>query len=133
MLTDSGYNHRLKGVTVKLSVRDGSKPIFYKPRAVPYALRDGVATEIERLIKEGIIEKISYSDWATPFVAIQKPNTTVRICGDNKVTVNPVLDVPEYPLPTAEDVFQKLNGGQKFTKLDLSHAYQQVLLDESSR
>ena len=123
----------MKGVTVKLAVKDGSKPMFYKPRAVPYALREGVATEIDRLLKEGIIEKVSYSDWATPIVAIQKPNKTVRICGDYKVTVNPVLDVPEYPLPTAEDVFQKLNGGQKFTKLDLSHAYQQVLLDESSR
>ena len=121
----------MKGVTVKLVVKNGSKPIFYKPRAVPYALCDGVTTEIDRL--EGIIEKVSYSDWATPIVGIQKPNKTVRICGDYKVTVNPVLDVPEYPLPTAEDGFQKLNGGQKFTKLDLSHAYQQVLLDESLR
>ena len=123
----------MKGVTVKLSVTDGSNPKFYKPRKVPYALRNGVAAEIDRLLKEGIIEKVSYSDWATPIVAIQKPNKTVRICGDYKVTVNPVLNVPEYPLPTAEDVFQKLNGGQKFTKLDLFHAYQQVLLAEESR
>ena len=123
----------MTGITVKLAVKDGSNPVFYKPRTVPYALREGVAAEIDRLVKEGIIEKVSYSDWATPIVAIQKPNKTVRICGDYKVTVNPVLNVPEYPLPTAEDVFQKLNGGQKFTKLDLSHAYQQVLLDEESR
>ena len=94
----------MKGVTVKLSVKDGSNPVFYKPRTVPYALRDGVAAEIDRLLKEGIIEKVSYSDWATPIVAIQKPNKTVRICGDYKVTVNPVLNVPEYPLLTAEDV-----------------------------
>ena len=60
----------MKGVTVKLAVKDGSKPIFYKPRGVPYALREGVTTEIDRLVKEGIIEKVLYSDWATPIVAI---------------------------------------------------------------
>ena len=118
----------MKGVTIRLKVKEGSNPVFYKPRAVPYALRDGVTTELNRLVKEGIIEKVSYSDWATPIVAIHKPNKTVRLCGDY-----PVLHVPEYPLPTADDVFQKLNGGEKFTKLDLSHAYQQVLLDEESR
>ena len=123
----------MKGVTVKLSVKHRSSPKFYKPRAVRYAFCKVVVAEIDRLLKEGIMEKVSFSDWATPIVASQKPNKTVRIFGDYKVTVNPVLNVSEYPLPTAEDVFQKLNGGQKFTKLDLSHAYQQVLLAEESR
>lgn len=62
-----------------------------------------------------------------------KPDNTVRICGDYKIPINPVLDVPEYPLPTAEEIFTRLNDGKKFSKLDLSHAYQQVLLDEESR
>ena len=44
-----------------------------------------------------------------------------------------VLDAPEYPMPTAEKLFTQLNGGEKFIKLDLSSAYQKVLLDEESR
>ena len=51
----------------------------------------------------------------------------------SKVTVNPFLKIAQYPDPTAEDLFATLAGGQAFTKLDLSHAYQQVLLDEDSR
>ena len=62
-----------------------------------------------------------------------KPDESVRICGDYKVTINPCLEVPEYPLPTAEELFTRLNGGEKFSKLDLSSAYQQVILDEESR
>ena len=58
-----------------------------------------------------------------------KPDGTVQICGDFKVTVNPYLDVPEYPMPMPEE-FTKLKGGKLFTKLHLSHAYQQVVLDE---
>ena len=54
----------MKGVTVKLSVRDESKPVFYQPRTVPHALRDGVAAEIVRPLKEGIIEKVSYSGYS---------------------------------------------------------------------
>ena len=33
----------------------------------------------------------------------------------------------------AEDLLATLNGGEKFTKLDLSQAYQQLLLDEQSQ
>jgi len=81
----------------------------------------------------GVLEKVDFSDWATPIVPVLKPDGTVRICRDYKVIINPVLDVPEYPMPTAKKLFTQLNGGEKFTKLDLSSAYQQVLLDEESR
>ena len=76
---------------------------------------------------------MEFSDWATPIVPVLKPDGSVHICGDYKVTINPVLDVPEHPMPTADDLFAQLNGGEKFTKLDLSSAYQQVLLYEESR
>ena len=58
---------------------------------------------------------------------------SVRICGDCKQTTNPALHVPEHPMPTGDDLFTQLNGGEKFTKLNFSLAYQQVLLDEESR
>ena len=36
-------------------------------------------------------------------------------------------------MQTADDIFDQLNGGEKFSKLDLSSAYQQVLLAEESK
>nr|XP_039266275.1 uncharacterized protein K02A2.6-like [Styela clava] len=81
----------------------------------------------------GVLKKVESSDWASPIVPVLKADGSVRICGDFKVTINPELDVPEYPLPRPEDLFSKLNGGQKFSKLDLSEAYQQVLLDDESQ
>ena len=38
-----------------------------------------------------------------------------------------------YPLPRIEDLLASLAGGQLFSKLDLSHAYLQVMLDEESK
>jgi len=47
--------------------------------------------------------------------------------------LNPVLQVDQYPVPRVKDFFATLAGGQKFSKLDLSSAYQHVLLDPASR
>ena len=113
----------LKGIQASLEVEPNSKPRFHRPRSVPYALKDAIEQDLERLEREGIIEKVAYSDWAVPVVPVPKADGGLRLCGDYKVTVNPVLKVNQYPMPTPEDLFATLAGGQNFTKLDLSHAY----------
>ena len=123
----------INGFTAELKVKENAPPQYFKPRTVPYALRDKVEAEIQRLEREGVLKKVESSDWATPIVPVLEPDGTIRICGDFKVTLNQYLDVPEYPMPTSEELFTKLNGGELFTKLDLSHAYQQVVLDEKSQ
>lgn len=54
------------------------------------------------------MKKVESSDWATPIVPVLKPNETVRICSDFKLTINPYLDVPEYPMSNPEELFTKL-------------------------
>ena len=60
-----------------------------------------------------------------------KSDGKIRICGDYKTTVNQVSETELYPLPKIEDLFSNLSGGKLFSKLDLSHAYQQLQLDKS--
>jgi len=56
-------------------------------------------------------------------VAFPKGDGALRVCGDYKVTINPALVVNKYPLPRPEELMAQLEGGQKFSKLDLSQAY----------
>ena len=50
-----------------------------------------------------------------------------------KQTVNKASPLDKYPIPKIEDLFSQLLGGQKFTKLDISQAYQQICLDDESK
>ena len=42
------------------------------------------------------------------------------------------LDVDQHPLPRPKELFATLANGKAFTKIDLSQAYQQMQLEESS-
>ena len=81
----------------------------------------------------GNFKPVQFSEWATPIVPVLIQDRSVRICGDFKVTVNPVAKLDRYPIPCIEDLLATLGGGKSFSKLDMSQAYQQVELDESSR
>ena len=105
---------------------------FFKPRSVPFAIKSAIDSELDDLEKSGVITKVVHSDWAAPIVPVPKKNGKFRICGDYKVTINQALEVDQYPLHKPDDLFATLAGGKKFSKLDLSQAYQQLKLDEQS-
>ncbi|GFX19438.1 retrovirus-related Pol polyprotein from transposon 412 [Trichonephila clavipes] len=94
----------------KLKLRHGVKPIFCRVRTVPFALKGRVENEIDRLEKEGIIEKVDSSEWATPVDPVVKSDGSIRLCADYSVTLNPNLIVPQHPLPRLDEIFGSLNG-----------------------
>ena len=106
----------LKGFKAWIYVDPHAKPRFYRARSIPYALRDKVYQELQRLQEEGTLEPIEVSDWAAPIVAVLKADkNSVRICGDFRLTVNPVSKLDSYPIPKTEDLFAKLAKGRYFT------------------
>ena len=79
--------------------------------------------EIDHLVKEGVIQPVTHSDWAAPVVPVVKRDGSVRLCGDYKITVNKIAKFDSYPLPRIDNLFASLSGGSTYTKLDLAHAY----------
>ena len=124
----------LIGYKAKIYVDEAAKPKFCQARSVPYALRNKVDEELVRLQEEGTIEPVEWADWAAPIVPVLKRDkSSVRICGDFRLTVNPVSKLDKYPIPKIEDLFNQLEKGKYYTKLDLSQAYQQISLEEHSK
>ena len=85
--------------TAKLHVGLQGNPKFYKPRTVLYALRNAIDDELNHMEHEGILENVTHSEWATPIVAVPKPDGRVQLCSDFEVTVNQFLNIDQYPLP----------------------------------
>ncbi|XP_064470252.1 uncharacterized protein K02A2.6-like [Ornithodoros turicata] len=118
---------------VHLQFKPDSHPKFFKALPIPFAIRTAVERDSERKVNNGVLSPVEASPWATPIVVAPKPNVAVRVCGDFSVTVNPQLDIAQYPLPRPEELFPKQNGGVIFSKLDLSEAYLQMELDDDAK
>ena len=123
----------LQGVTASIHVSDKARHRFVKSRQVPFAMRAKVEKELDHLLALGVIRPVQFSDWAAPIVPVLKGDGRVRICGDYKVTINRAAKLEKYPIPRIDELFASLSGGKMFSKLDLSHAYLQVPLEEASQ
>ena len=99
------------GFKTRMYVDPAAHPKFCRARSVLYALRSKVEAEITRLLEEGTIEPVEWADWATPIIPVLKGDkTTVNICGDVQLTVNPVSRFDKYPIPKVEDLFSQLEN-----------------------
>ena len=93
---------KITGITIRILVKEGSRPVFRRARPVAFAMLPRINAELERLENEGIITKVIHSDYATRIVTVVKKNGSLRICGDFKVTLNLQLVVDEHPIPNIE-------------------------------
>ncbi len=114
----------------KFELKENTMPIFKKKRNVPFASVEKINEELDSLEKMGIISKVESNSWAAPIVCIKKKSNQVRICVDFSTGLNSVIKDYHYPLPSPEEIFNKLNGGVIFSKIDLSDAYLQIPVEE---
>ena len=107
----------LKDFQPEIPVDPQVKPIYIRALPVP---QEKTEHELDRLVNLGIYQPAASSKWAAPIVI-----------GDYKQTVNKAANCDKYPIPKTEDIFVTLHGGEKFSKLDLSKAYQQLILSQA--
>ena len=89
---------KMKGFEAKILVDSNATPKFCKARSIPLAMREKVEEELQRLVQEGILEPVEFSSWAAPTVTeLKSDKQSVRLCGDFRLTVNPVAKLDRYP------------------------------------
>ena len=120
------------GQTASIQVRPDAQLKIFPFRRPPIHFQKQIEAELDRLAERGVFEPINNALCAFQTVNVMKPSGAIRICGDFK-PVNKSLIVDQYPIPRPSDLFSTLVGGQKFSKLDLSDAYNQLKLDPESQ
>ncbi|KAL5267338.1 hypothetical protein ACHWQZ_G004399 [Mnemiopsis leidyi] len=121
------------GYEAQLQLKDDHKPVFRKARTVPYALKEKIEETLDKMVEDKILTPVEHSQFASPIVPVLKPDSTVRICGDYKSTLNPQLEAKQYPLPCVDECFHPMRGGQQFSKLDIRQAYNHLPLREEDK
>jgi len=79
-----------------------------------------VEQALQTEVDKGELIPVERSEWAAPIVVAHKHDVGIRISGDFKVTVNPVISSQKNPLPTPEEMFSTLANGESYSKLDLA-------------
>lgn len=118
---------------ISFTLKEACKPVFRPKRPVSYAMLSTVNEELDRLERLNIISRIDFSEWAAPIVVVRKSNGSIRICGDYSTGLNDRLLPHQYPLPLPQDIFSKLANCTIFSQIDLSDAFLQLEVEESSR
>uniref|UniRef100_A0ABD2WBS4 RNA-directed DNA polymerase n=1 Tax=Trichogramma kaykai TaxID=54128 RepID=A0ABD2WBS4_9HYME len=116
--------------THKIDVQ-GHEPIRQKVRKYSPPLLRAAQEEVDRMLKEGIIEE-SESPWHSCPVIVPKSNGKYRFCLDYR-QVNAVTKKNAYPMRHMDDILDKLREAKFISKLDLSQAYHQIMLEEKSK
>ena len=58
-----------------IQLQDNSKPVIHPPRKIPFAQRNKVKKELNRMVKDGVIEAVKEpSDWVNSIVVAEKAN-----------------------------------------------------------
>lgn len=65
---------KLTKFTHKICLKEDAKPVCHKVRNIPFAIRETVQQELQRLEDNGIIEPIESAEWLAPLVVVRKPS-----------------------------------------------------------
>ena len=108
-----------------------SIPVRQPTRRQPLGKREAERTEVEKMLKRGIIEP-SNSPWSSNVVLVTKKDGGVRFCVDYRV-LNSLTKKDAYPLPPVSECLDALAGSKWFSTMDLNSGFWQVGLEKSSR
>ncbi|CAI7844974.1 unnamed protein product [Closterium sp. NIES-54] len=111
-------------------------PIYQRKRRMSPGDLDNCTEKCHELLEAGLIQR-SESDYAAATVVASRKDPTGavsarRMCGDYR-SLNKVTVVDRYPMQSAEEIFDKLQGAKVFSTLDLRQGFNQIPIRPADR
>jgi hypothetical protein len=120
------------GTPYDIKVKDGAEPYHGRPFPVPKIHELTLKTELDRLVKLGVLKKVNRSQWGAPTFIIPKKDATVRFISDF-CELNKRIKREPYPIPKIKYLLLRLEGFTYGTSLDLNMGYYHITLSDKSK
>ena len=111
----------------KIELVPGSTPPSRPTFRMSAAELDELKRQLEELTKAGFIQP-SKSPFGAPILFVKKKDGTMRMCVDYRA-LNEITVKNKYALPRVDELFDRLQGAQYFSKIDLRSGYYQIRVD----
>jgi ribonuclease HI len=108
-----------------IPIKEGIKPVRKKKRPINPALEATILKELEKLLKDGIIFPVKYSEWVSNLVPVRKTTGQIRLCTDFHA-LNRASIKDHFHLPNMEMILQQVAGSQMMSLLDGFSDYNQI-------
>ncbi len=89
-----------------ITIKEGAEPVNLPVRRIPFSLRDGVRAAIDKMVEDGVIERVEDSPWCSPIVPVKKPDGSVRVCVDYRA-LNEVTPMVRHYMPTLDELLER--------------------------
>ena len=108
------------------------KPVVSKSRNYSDHDKKFIASEVQHLYKEGIIEP-STLPWRSQVVVTKREQQKKCLAIDYSETINRFTQLDAYPFPKVDEIINKIAKYRYFSTIDLKSVYRQIPLREEDR
>ena len=108
------------------------RPIATKSRRFNTPDKQFISSEIQKLLKEGIIEP-SRSPWRAQVLVTSNENHKKRMVVDYSQTINRFTELDAYPSTRIDELVEKVSEYDLYSTLDLKSAYHQIPLKNEEK
>lgn len=116
----------------RIHVNEDIPPVVDACRRVPFALRDKLKSELDRMEGLGVICPVEEpTEWVNAFAIAHKRNGNIRLCLDPR-NLNKAVRREHYKLPTRAEILASMSDANIFTKLDAASGFWQLCLEKQS-
>jgi len=98
------------------------------PYRYPFAQKNEIEKIIKELLQASVI-RLSISHYSSHVVMVLKKDEEWRMC-PNFRAFSKLMVKDKFPITIVDDLLDKLNGAQFFTKLDLHSGYHEIHMKE---
>ena len=106
-------------ITHRLNVDQWFKPVKQKRRKFAHERNKVINEEVEKLLKNGMIREVQYSDWLANVIVVRKKNSKWRVCIDFS-DLNKACPKDPFPLPHID---QMVDATVRFELLSFMDAF----------